>query len=85
MSWNYRVVKGTTEDGGEYFGIHEIYYNDDGGIRSMSEGPEPVAGETLEAVKSVLQKMTDCLSKDVLVEGDIIFVDPEDKKGKRDE
>jgi len=77
MSWNYRVVKGKCDDGEEYFGIHEIYYNDDGSIRLVSEDQQPVAAETLEDVKSVLQMMLDCLSKDVLIEGEIVFVDPD--------
>jgi len=31
MSWNYRVIK--QEDGDEsHYGIHEVYYNDDGSL-----------------------------------------------------
>jgi hypothetical protein len=75
MSWNYRIVKGKTEDGDEYFGVHEVYYNRDGSIKLMTESPVEVASDTLEGVKSVLQMMSDCLSKDVLVDGEIVFTD----------
>jgi hypothetical protein len=76
MSWNYRVVKGKSEDGDEeYFGIHEVYYNKDGSIRLMTESPVAAISETAEGLRDVLNRMAACFSKDVLVEGEIVFTE----------
>jgi hypothetical protein len=76
MSWNYRVVK-ITEDDDDYFAIHEVYYNEDGSIRVMTESPVPVGGESVDSLRSSLQMMMSCLDKDVLVENEIKFIDPD--------
>ena len=66
MSWNYRVIK-DTENGQEYFTIHEVYY------RPEAERPylitkEPVAlfGETLEELRADFEAQKEALSLPVL-------------------
>ena len=50
MTWNYRVVR-KTETGydnlGEYYGIHEVYYDDDGNPEMVTVEPVAIVGDTL--------------------------------------
>ena len=50
MTWNYRVIKRVI-GGEDSYGIHEVYYNDDGTIRAWSENPIIPTGETPEELK----------------------------------
>jgi hypothetical protein len=52
MTWNYRLMKishtlpdGSSED---EFGIHEVYYGEDGSVRSYTEDPVMPLGVDLE-------------------------------------
>jgi len=49
--WNYRIIKD-----GETYGLHEVFYNDDGEIAAHSENPE-VVGESVEDIKGSLELM----------------------------
>ncbi len=51
MSWNYRVIKRTYEDGTVIFAIHEVYYNDNGDPYMVTAVPSEPQGETLEELK----------------------------------
>ena len=57
MSWDYRVViKRSTSM--EHYGIHEVYYNEEGGTDYCTDTPCDPYGETLEELKeNVLQMM----------------------------
>lgn len=84
MTWNYRAVKTTykTDTGdGEPFvevmvNIHEVYYNDDGFVDGMTENPVSFGGETLDELKSIINRVQESLEKPVL-DGD----DPETFNG----
>ena len=65
MTWNYRVIKHTTDDV-IYYGIHEVYYDDKQEPSSYSEDSIAPYGQTLEEIKSDLEKMVTALSKPVL-------------------
>jgi hypothetical protein len=43
----------------------------------MTESPVPVGGNSIDSLRWSLQQMIDCLSKDTLIEGEIVFVDPD--------
>jgi hypothetical protein len=47
MSWNYRVIARRTPQNEWTFGVHEVYYADDGTIDAWSEEPITPFGETL--------------------------------------
>ena len=51
MSWNYRVIKRTYEDGTEISAIHEVYYNDDGDPDMVTADLSEPQGETLDEFK----------------------------------
>lgn len=72
MSWNYRVLK-ITEDP-DYldldepivvYGIHEVYYDENNDIVSMSENPM-VLSDNIEELKETLVKMINCCEKPVI-------------------
>jgi hypothetical protein len=46
VSWNYRVLKTLDEQGGEQWGIHEVYYKPDGSVRTWTVDPVRPVGET---------------------------------------
>lgn len=51
MTWHYRLVKYADGSG---FGVHEVYYNDDGTPKAMSKKPTDFVGETVEEVNRLL-------------------------------
>jgi hypothetical protein len=66
MTWNYRIVKR-----GEGVGIYSVYYDAEGNIKGLSEGPERVVGWSTEDLISALARMQECLSKPILYWEDI--------------
>lgn len=73
MSWNYRVVRRTfqipTHEGENeevLYGIHEVYYNDNGEIWTLTEEPVEVISETAEHMAEVLSMMKRALELPVL-------------------
>lgn len=75
--WNHRVVKQKLEDGTEWFSVREVFYNDDGSIFAYTEEPVDISGESTEELKQYTQWILDCLDKDILVDGEVTFIDPE--------
>ena len=73
--WNHRVVKQKLEDGSEWFSVREVFYNDDGSIYAYTESPVDISGESIEAMKEYCQWILNCLDKDILVDGEVTFVD----------
>lgn len=73
--WNHRVIKKIYEDGEEEYGIHEVFYNTDGTIFGYTQEPVRVACESIDALREYLQWMVNCLDKDILVDGEVEFVD----------
>ena len=81
-TWNYRVVRHQIQraqlgDGKvvptevvEEYAIHEVFYDEAGGVRMMSEDARPVVADTVEDLRWVLDRMGEALGKDVLEYGD---------------
>ena len=78
MSWNYRViyhpaekyVMGNTEiDSEEYYGIHEVYYDENGNESLYAIKPE-VIGESIEVLEDILEMMKYSLNKKILKKED---------------
>ena len=70
MSWNYRLTKEIIHN--KYlvepetlFGIREVYYDENGDISGMSEMPDIIA-ESVDELKNILEKMTECCDKPVI-------------------
>lgn len=58
MSWNYRVVRHTAPNGENYYGLHEVYYDQHGKAELWCETPTDT-GETLEDLISSLRLQLD--------------------------
>lgn len=69
MSWNYRVVK-TIVGGEESYGIHEVYYDEQGELQMFSADPCPVYSETLEGLEKEISRFEAALGRPVLQESD---------------
>ncbi len=64
--WNYRVVRHSPEQGEIYYGIHEVYYNEDGSIWVLTESPVDVHGEYVEDLKEGYFNMQEAFDKPVI-------------------
>ena len=65
MSWNYRVVK-KADRLGNYFEIHEVYYDDNGNPNGWTEDAIKPYGVDLDDLRWVLEHMVTALDKPVL-------------------
>ena len=75
--WNHRVIKKVYRPSGEEsYGVHEVFYNDDGSIYSYTVNPVDAACETLDDLREYIQWMLNCLDKPVLIDGEIDCHDP---------
>jgi predicted RNase H-like HicB family nuclease len=63
MPWNFRVVKKKGDLG---YGIHEVFYKDNGDIEAVTQDPVEPLGETFEELKKDLQRMLDACKKEVI-------------------
>ena len=70
MGWNYRIIH---HDVGEHswYGIHEVYYKDNGDVRCYSTKPDPICGEELDSLDWMLEHMNEAATKPVLKESDL--------------
>jgi len=50
MTWNYRVVK-KTYTGDTLFGIHEVYYDDDGKPEMVTVDPVGIVGDDMNELR----------------------------------
>lgn len=62
MSWNYRVIR---SNAGE-LSIHEVYYDETGGIKYWSSYPDAVAGENISELATEIDHMRDALNRPIL-------------------
>ena len=69
-AWNYRIVK-KTYYGEPLFGIHEVYYSEDGKPEMVTVDPVGPAGDTFEELLSDVEFMVAALTKPVLDYEDI--------------
>lgn len=65
MTWNYRIVKTTSEDGDRY-AIHEVYYDANGNPTSHTVEPACPIGETLEELQVEMERYQKAMGKPVL-------------------
>ena len=55
MSWNYRIVRYRNRKAG--YGLHEVYYDDDGKPWAMTQEPASVAAMTPDEIRGDLMLM----------------------------
>lgn len=81
MTWNYRVVRHTMDDGVKYYQIHEVYYDEDGKVIGMTEKGIAPFGDTTTELQLELNRMIECMAKPVLDAG-VTDGKPEDWREK---
>lgn len=75
-TWNYRVIR---RDGNDHsgsvscYGIHEVYYDDTGGVTMYTKDPMDPFGESVEELRKNLE--------DMLLAVDKPFLDAKDLPG----
>jgi len=69
MTWNYRLVRKN-----DRIGIHEVYYDVNGEVQSITAGPIELEGESLDDVLDMLAeiRLDLALYKDDIIEYDDI-------------
>ena len=76
MFWNYRII---ARDGGQpeghSYGVHEVYYRDDGGILYWTAEPIESTGDTLAEVEDTLIAMLAATKRPVLIESNATLVE----------
>ena len=81
MTWNYRVIKrysdvrfgqGTRD---WYYGIYEVYYNENGDITAISEEPIAPVGNDFEDLRGEVGKMFSAFGRPVLDYDEIKFAE----------
>ena len=69
-SWDYRVIRKDlpTEDGTQdWYSVQEVYYDGDGEPGAQTIDLE-VTGRSIDALRSMLERMLKCLDKPILEE-----------------
>ena len=68
MSWNYRIMKHDS-DADPWYGLHEVYYGDDGRITRWSAEPARFSSETASGIhESLLRARVDARKRPILLE-----------------
>lgn len=67
MSWNYRVMKRKNESGDYDFGVHEVYYDENGNVISWTEKSIIPVCPSEEGLAHELSLMLDALKQETLI------------------
>lgn len=72
MSWNYRIIE-TRFDTESRFGIHEVFYYEDGSIRCWTESPVDVSWcvDDFDDPRIILDRMREAFDKPILYVDDL--------------
>ena len=54
MTWNYRIIKYPDENG---YGLHEVYYNEDGSPDTMTKDPIDFVCESEEGPEGIIRDL----------------------------
>lgn len=77
-TWNHRVMRSKDADGDDFYAIHEVHYEDDK-PRLFTLDPVPVSGNSIEELRSTLERMLSCVTTPVLTREDFaIYHDDQD-------
>ena len=69
--WNNRIVKHEKDDA-VWYSVHEVFYNDNGGIKFYTENPITIFGETVEEVKSQLEMIMKDIEKHEVIDASTV-------------
>ena len=67
MTWNYRLVKKSVPDSEHFtYGIHEVYYNEDGLAWGVTEDPVNMSAEHLNELKMQWDMLIEAFGRPVI-------------------
>ena len=67
MTWNYRLVKKIIPDSEHFtYGIHEVYYNDDGTAWGVTEDPVDMSADHLNELKIQWDMLIEAFGRPVI-------------------
>ena len=69
--WNNRIIKHEKDDT-VWYAVHEVFYNDNGGINGYTENPITILGETVEEVKSQLKMIMKDIEKHEVIDASTV-------------
>ena len=69
--WNNRIVQ-HEKDGIIWCSVHEVFYNENGGINGYTESPITIVGETVEDVKSQLEMIEKDIEKHEVIDASTV-------------
>ena len=69
--WNNRIVKHKKDDA-VWYSVHEVFYNENGGITGYTEDPTDLHGLTVEEVKSQLEMITKDIEKHEVIDASTV-------------
>jgi len=69
--WNNRIVK-HEKDGVIWCSVHEVFYNENGGINGYTDKPITIVGETVEDVKSQLEMIAKDIEKHEVIDASTV-------------
>ena len=69
--WNNRIVKHEKDDA-VWYSVHEVFYNDNGGINGYTENPIPILGDTVEDVILQLQIIMKDIEKHEVIDASAV-------------
>ena len=75
MMWNNRIVKHKKDVGVQsysWYSVHEVFYNENGGINGYTEDPISIVGETVEDVKSQLKMIMKDIEKHEVIDASTV-------------
>jgi hypothetical protein len=76
-TWNHRVIRSVEPDGTEFFGVHEVHYDDDGKPSLYSADPVAVCGGALDEIRWTLDRMREAVDKPILSKSDFVGASPD--------
>ncbi len=71
-TWRFGKVISRPESSLLFFGIHDVYYDDQGRVTTWTETAVAVTAETVDALKEELEIMAEALMKPVLKESELL-------------
>jgi hypothetical protein len=69
--WNNRIIK-HENDTSVWYSVHEVFYNENGGVNGYTEDPITILGETVEDVKSQLEMITKDIEKHEVIDASTV-------------
>lgn len=70
MSWNHRIVRriypNVHMDDSILYEVHEVYYDEEGKIDSITQEPINIMEETVDDLRKTVERLTKCLEQPII-------------------